>query len=578
MAVGAKTHSETAIRAEAAEHWRYFARLPFTEQQREHTTILFGGLTSKQERLLRGALTAYGYKSDILPIPTAVDFQTGKEYGNYGQCNPTYFTSGSLLNYLKSLEKKGLTRQEIVDRYVFVTPASPCGPCRFGMYQNEYRLVTENAGFVGFRVIAFAQKPGLTADPEAGFDVNLDLSLALLFAVLIGDIINEAAYAVRPFEVNAGETDRVVDRSLSHMEGVIAGLALPSWKRMNRILRFVIRLFPGTEARLVAFLTLQRWLFGDHLQTLLAGLRQTGRWFDDIEVDRTRVKPIVKITGEFWAQTTEGDGNFRMFQFLEKEGAQLLIDPVTAWFHYLVHVARQQNRDRSHLVHETGRETTRLERVMGSWRRKRKGAILSLVDKVYRRLYDQMRAALNHLPHRLVDQDHLEELAHGFYHSRLKGGEGHLEVAKNIYYQVNHLAHMVLSLKPFGCLPSIQSDAVQASAQRVYGDLTFLPIETSGVGEVIVLSRVHMALGEIKRKAREEFGRALEETGLTVGEVKKYAAAHLEMNRPSYRVPHHPGTVGAAANFVYHVRRLMDEERCRTSGSRSDSTKGDRLQ
>ena len=40
-----------------------------------------------------------------------------------------------------------------------------------------------------------------------------------------------------------------------------------------------------------------------------------------IEVDRLRVKPIVKITGEFWAQTTEGDGNFHMFEFLEREGA-----------------------------------------------------------------------------------------------------------------------------------------------------------------------------------------------------------------------------------------------------------------
>ena len=41
---------------------------------------------------------------------------------------------------------------------------------------------------------------------------------------------------------------------------------------------------------------------------------------DAIEVDRLRVKPVIKITGEFWAQTTEGDGNFNMFAFLEKEG------------------------------------------------------------------------------------------------------------------------------------------------------------------------------------------------------------------------------------------------------------------
>ena len=37
---------------------------------------------------------------------------------------------------------------------------------------------------------------------------------------------------------------------------------------------------------------------------------------DEIEVDYLRPKPVVKITGEFWAQATEGDGNFRMFEFL----------------------------------------------------------------------------------------------------------------------------------------------------------------------------------------------------------------------------------------------------------------------
>jgi len=49
---------------------------------------------------------------------------------------------------------------------------------------------------------------------------------------------------------------------------------------------------------------------------------------DAIEVDRLRVKPVIKITGEFWAQSTEGDGNFNMFAFLEKEGAQVLVEPI----------------------------------------------------------------------------------------------------------------------------------------------------------------------------------------------------------------------------------------------------------
>src|SRR2546428_12878153 len=61
---------------------------------------------------------------------------------------------------------------------------------------------------------------------------------------------------------------------------------------------------------------------------------------NSIEVDRLRVKPIVKITGEFWAQITEGDGNFHMFEFLEREGAQVIVEPIATWVAYLMYQAK----------------------------------------------------------------------------------------------------------------------------------------------------------------------------------------------------------------------------------------------
>ena len=69
----------------------------------------------------------------------------------------------------------------------------------------------------------------------------------------------------------------------------------------------------------------------------------------------------------------------------------------------------------------------------------------------------------------LIPQKELSRLAHPFYHQLARGGEGYMEVGKNVYYTVNHLCHMVLALKPFGCMPSTQSDGVQSrvvTAQR----------------------------------------------------------------------------------------------------------------
>jgi hypothetical protein len=110
---------------------------------------------------------------------------------------------------------------------------------------------------------------------------------------------------------------------------------------------------------------------------------------------------------------------------------------------------------------------------------------------------------INHMgdiAHHLVPQKELSRLAHPFYHQLARGGEGYMEVGKNVYYTVNHLCHMVLALKPFGCMPSTQSDGFQSWVVNKFKDMIFLPIETSGEGEVNAHSRVQMALAEAKAK------------------------------------------------------------------------------
>src|SRR5579871_1092742 len=212
---------EAGIERQSTQRFRRPTENPFTRSQRDHTTILFGGLTWKHEKLVHGALVSLGYKCEALPVPNKKAFQLGKEYGNNGQCNPTYFTVGNLVEYLQDLEEKGHTRQEIIDRYVFFT-AGACGPCRFGMYEAEYRLALRNAGFDGFRVLLFQQGGGLNqAEAEAGLEMNLDFFLGILNALNMGDILNDVAYQIRPYEVNAGETDRVLEESMELLHEVM---------------------------------------------------------------------------------------------------------------------------------------------------------------------------------------------------------------------------------------------------------------------------------------------------------------------------------------------------------------------
>jgi predicted nucleotide-binding protein (sugar kinase/HSP70/actin superfamily) len=552
----ARLAREMGIEEQQKQHFKRPVENPFTKSQREHTTLLFGGLTWKHEKLVHGALEGLGYKCQAIPTPNVAAFQLGKEYGNNGQCNPTYFTVGNLVQFLQGLENQGQSRQEIIDNHVFFT-AGACGPCRFGMYEAEYRLALRNSGFDGFRVMLFQQSGGLNqSEAEAGLEMNVDFFLAILNALNMGDLINDACYQIRPFEVNPGETDAVMQECMDYLHEVFKNHR--KFTLDNTTAGFLKNLPIGDTAEYIGKFLDQ--LYGKEYQD---AFKVVGEKLAKIKVDRTRAKPMVKVTGEFFAQTTEGDGNFNMFRFLEGEGAQVLVEPIGTWIMYLMHQAKQQKKDRKGVnENEAMPAAWRIDkRLKNELRMKKSLAQLTLAEAIFKREWNRLREALNYLPHDLTDQYELQRMAHPFYNSRAAGGEGHLEVAKNIYYSNKDLAHMVLSLKPFGCMPSTQSDGAQSAVVNLYKEMIYLPIETSGEGEINAHSRVQMALGEAKVKCKQEFARVLEETGLTVEQVRDYVAAHPELESGLYHVPHYKGIVGTAASFVKHVSELMGADR-----------------
>ncbi|HVX66660.1 MAG TPA: hypothetical protein VHA11_08670 [Bryobacteraceae bacterium] len=551
----ARLERESGFKGLNARRFKRPTERSFTKGEREHTKILFGGLTWKHERLIQGALEGLGYKAEPLPTPNVAAFQTGKEFGNNGQCNPTYFTVGNLVQFLQGLEASGMQRHEIIDKYVFFT-AGACGPCRFGMYESEYRLALRNSGFDGFRVLIFQQSGGLSqSDTEAGLEMNPDFFLAILNAMNCGDVLNEVAYAIRPYEANEGDTDRALEAALEQVREVFR--TRQPWKLGSNLAKYLGG-FKDTAEYMGKFVN---QLKSDEYTSVLEKCRDR---FDQIEVDRLRVKPIVKITGEFWAQTTEGDGNFNMFRFLQKEGAQVLVEPIGTWITYMIHQVVQKYGDAKGL--EEGAtlppvwQVNKRARIEVGYRAKL--AKLKLAEAIFKREYHRVVEALGGLAHHLVDQYELQRLGHPYYNSRSGGGEGHLEVAKNIYYSNKDLAHMVLSLKPFGCMPSTQSDGAQAAVVSHFRDMIYLPVETSGEGEINAHSRVQMALGEAKAKAKREFQETLEKTGLTLDECRAYVEAHPELKRPMYIVPHTKGVIGSASNFVLHIAdRIKNESR-----------------
>jgi predicted nucleotide-binding protein (sugar kinase/HSP70/actin superfamily) len=562
------------------KHFHRPVERAFTAEERGQVTILFGGFTWKHEDLIRAVFQGCGYRCEKLPVPDVPAFQTGKEFGNNGQCNPTYFTVGNLVQYLQFLEKEGLSRQQILDNYVFFTAGS-CGPCRFGMYEAEYRFALKNAGFDGFRVLLFKDNDGIkAASGEPGLKFSIDFGFGMLNAMHLGDVINDLIYQVRPFEVTKGESDRVFREAvnglcedLRNRKAFEIEVAAPAWAKpkfkSNKILRNTFNVFGKWHEH----------MWGkDYLNAL-----QTARErLNSIEVDRTRVKPVVKITGEFWAQITEGDGNFHMFEFLEREGAQVLVEPIATWVAYLMYQAKAHAIakwpvNRPHANPKWYELKKQFANYIGL-RKKLWG--IGAGQRMWNFFYHRTIHHMGGITHQLVPQTELAELAHPFYNQFARGGEGHLEVGKNVYYTIHKLCHMVLALKPFGCMPSSQSDGVQSAVINKFKDMIFLPIETSGEGEVNAHSRVQMALGEAKVKAKAEFEHCLKSTGKNLQDIHSYIEEHPELKRPFYHVPHRDGVAGTAAQFILHVNDRINRDthfwkRSRVAGVAIQAASGD---
>ncbi|MBI3865841.1 MAG: 2-hydroxyglutaryl-CoA dehydratase [Planctomycetia bacterium] len=476
----------------------------FRRHERQSTTLLIGGLTMAHDALLQAALQGSGYRVDVLDCPDTRALHLGKEFGNRGQCNPTYFTVGNLVKHLVALrDEKQVPVERIVKDYLFLTAGS-CGPCRFGTYVTEYRKALRDAGFEGFRVMLFQQTGGLkqATGEDAGLEFTPRLFLMLLKACVAGDVINAMGYRIRPYEVVPGATDAAIE-----------------WSK---------------QAVCEAF---------RRQTSVLTALRRSRRRFAAIEVDRLQGKPKVLIIGEFWAMTTEGDGNYRLQRFLELEGAEVVVQPITAWILYLVWQTAHDVRRRIDL-----RGADLAKKGLEGKDGRRTLVKLWAAERVVRLMFHTFAWGIGLADSHLADMPHIAELAREHYDLELRGGEGHMEVGKLIDAVREKSAHMVVSVKPFGCMPSSSvSDGVMAGVLARHPEAIFCAVETTGDGEVNFQSRVQMFLFKARQVARVEFAAALEQRGLTLDAARE----QLKQRRHSaIAVPAHV-VAGTGANQVY---------------------------
>ncbi len=493
------------------QHYRAYKPQPFTKAEREHVTVLFGGLQWRAEQIIQGALERLGYNAKVLPTATKEDLLTGREVADIGQCCPTSFTTGNLANFLRG-EAKRIGPEEVAKKYIYVTAGS-CGACRFGQYHQSYELALRNVGLEQFRMFLLAQD-GIDEGAAVGdgLELNTRFVASAIWSIMAADVLQDLEYQIRPYEVKPGETERVVKESVELLSETFRHAPIPEGKW-----------------------TAPLWFLstGHYLKAL----REVHRRFAAIEVDRLRVRPIVKITGEFYLQTVEGEPNYNIHRWLEAEGSEVYPAATVIWLDYLLRLAGQEFED--HIG-------------IDRYARLKLGAIKS-TQGLLRWSYARMRKALGNLPHEMPNQYELRALAAPYYHSRLNGGEGDMLIGKAIWAHQQKKAHMTCELSPYSCMPNTMSIGAMAAVLGKHPDILYAPLEIKGDSEVHALSRCQMILTEAKRRAQREYEETLERTGLSPEDAVALVERFPEVKSATYRVPH-GGAVGTAANLLLHLK------------------------
>lgn len=378
-----------------------------------------------------------GLKFEILPEPDNDSLQVGREFGNRGQCNPTYFTVGNLVKHLIHMrDELGIPAETILKEYAFVT-AGGCGPCRMGMYATEYRKALRDAGFSGFRVLLFSRSGDVQDVLMDGLKLTNKDIIRFFMAIMVGDVLNTINIRRRPFETTPGSVDTIVKAA---REEIDLELAKGSW-------------FKGIwKARKV-----------------LKNIRM-----------RNEKRPVVHIMGEFWAKTTDSEGNYNLFRFIEKEGGVVSNETVTDW-----------------LLHQVWRARWAAGRTKKSRWITSSQIQLKLLEWIITGMFFGISVLLGERI-KLSDHASLAKDAQDYFDLHVDGGEDHMEVAHHIHIAKHRLADLIVSVKPFTCLSSSGvSDGVQSKISDLYPEVEFIAVETNGDSATNFYSRIQMAMQKV---------------------------------------------------------------------------------
>ena len=179
----------------------------FTPDMKQTHTVLVPGMLDIHFRLFPAIFETAGYHVEVLYNEGEEVVEEGLSHVHNDTCYPALLVIGQMIAALKS-GKYDLNR-------VALAITQTGGGCRASNYIFLLRKALAMEGWEHIPVLS-VNFSGL--EKENAVELTLPLGKKLLYAFLYGDAMMWLKNQVKPYERNAGDTDRLVDQLIAELE------------------------------------------------------------------------------------------------------------------------------------------------------------------------------------------------------------------------------------------------------------------------------------------------------------------------------------------------------------------------
>ncbi len=176
-------------------------RIEFTKQMKKSYKILFPNMCDIHFHILRKVFEYYGYDVDLLTDTGQNVIDEGLKYVHNDTCYPALLTIGQMISALKS------GRYDLENTALMMTQTG--GGCRASNYIHLLRKALANAGMEQIPVIS-VNLSGM--EKNSGFKITLPLLRRAIAAIVYGDLLMLLSNQVKPYEINKGDSNKLVER------------------------------------------------------------------------------------------------------------------------------------------------------------------------------------------------------------------------------------------------------------------------------------------------------------------------------------------------------------------------------